>query len=475
MTQTGAGTENNYDLVIIGAGSGGLTAAGFAAQLGARVALVEKRRIGGDCTWTGCVPSKALLKAAKVAHQVRSAARYGIDASQPVTDMGRVREYVRGAIQQVYQFENPEHLQREGIDVIMGGARFLDSNSIRVGERKIHAKTFLVTTGARPAIPPIAGLDGVPFLTYENIFDIDRLPEAMLVVGGGPIGMEMAQAYQRLGSQVTVFAEQLLPKEEPEVREVMQRVLEREGIRFVSGRAASARKDGDSIVVGTGKEEARGSLLLIASGRKPSVAEMDLGKAGVTHNDRGIPVDDHLRTNVKNIYAAGDVVGGYQFTHFAGWQAFQAVRNALLPGSSSGFTDLVPWVTFTDPEVAHVGLTEAQAREKFANATKICRWEMSRTDRAICENDTDGFIKLMAKKDGTILGATIVAARAGEAITEFIIAMKQNIKVVDLAGAIHAYPTYSTAIQQLAADMAIENMLSGTSGRIIRGLAKIIR
>ena len=467
--------ENNYDLVIIGAGSGGLTAAGFAAQLDAKVALVEKHRIGGDCTWTGCVPSKALLKVAKVAHEVRSAAHYGIGASQPFADMGRVRDYVRAAIQHVYQFESPHELQREGIDVIVGGARFLDANTIAVGERTIRAKTFLVTTGARPALPPIAGLNSVPFLTYEQIFDNDRLPETMLVVGGGPIGMEMAQAYQRLGSQVTVIAEHLLPKEEPEVREVMQRVFEREGIRFLWGRAASAHRDGESIVVGTGKQEARCDLLLVASGRKPSVDDLDLGKAGVAYSAEGIPVDDQLRTNIKNIYAAGDVTGGYQFTHFAGWQAFQAVRNALLPGSSSGFTDLVPWTTFTDPEVAHVGLTETQAREKFGDGVKICRWEMNRTDRAICENDTDGFIKLVAKKDGAILGATIVAGRAGETITEFIIAIKKGMKLMDLAGAIHAYPTYSTAAQQMAADMAIESMLSGTSGKLIRGLSKIIR
>lgn len=468
-------TENSYDLVIIGAGSGGLTAAGFAAQLGAKVALVEKRRVGGDCTWTGCVPSKALLKAAKVAHEVRSAARYGISASPPVADMPKVREYVRAAIEQVYQFENPQELRREGIDVIAGGARFLDANTISVGERRIRARTFLLTTGARPALPPIAGLNDVPFLTYEQIFDNDRLPDAMIVVGGGPIGMEMSQAYQRLGSQVTVIAENLLPKEEPEVREVMQRVFEREGIRFVWGRAASAHKEGDNIVVGTGNREARGSLLLIASGRKPSVDDLDLAKAGVAYSTKGIPVDDQLRTSVKNIYAAGDVVGGYQFTHYAGWQAFQAVRNALLPGSSSGFTELLPWVTFTDPEVAHVGCTEAKARERFGDAVKICRWEMNRTDRAVCENDTDGFIKLVAKRDGTILGATVVAGRAGEAITEFIVAIKQGMKVMDLAGIIHAYPTYSTAAQQMAADMAIEGMLSGTSGKLIRGLSKIIR
>jgi len=470
---------HDFDLVIIGAGSGGLTAAGFAAQLGAKVALVEKNRIGGDCTWTGCVPSKALLKAAKIAHAVHTASRFGVSANPPIVEMPKVREYVRKAIQQVYQFEGPEELRKQGIKVIEGAGRFVDARTIVVGEQLVRSKTFLLATGAHPWIPPIDGLNEVPFVTYEQLFDNDRLPRAMIVVGGGPIGMEMAQAYQRLGAQVSVVADRLLPKEEPEVREVMQRVFEREGVRFVWGRAKSARKDGDEIVVATdceeAREEARGDLLLIASGRKPTVAGLDLEKAGVNYSEGGVPVDDQLRTNVKNIYAAGDVTGGYQFTHFAGWQAFQAARNALLPGSSSGLTDLVPWVTFTDPEVAHVGLTEEQARVKFGENVKVCRWEMSRTDRAICEDDRDGFIKVIAKTNGSLLGATVVNGRAGETITEFIVALKQNLNVSDLAGAIHAYPTYSTAVQQLAAELAIERTLAGVSGKIIRGLSKIIR
>ncbi len=349
-----------YDLVIIGAGSGGLTAAGFATQLGAKVALVEKHHIGGDCTWTGCVPSKALLKAAKVAHDVRTASHYGIATNAPVTNMAKVREYIRAAIQQVYRFETPEELRQKGVEVILGAARFLDPRTILVGDRTVRSKAFLLTTGAKPSIPPIAGLNEVPFVTYEQIFDNDRLPESMVVVGGGPIGMEITQAYQRLGAKVTLVADRLLPKEEPEVRELIQRIFEREGTRFVWGRAKSARQDGNAVVIETDNGEARGDLLLVASGRKPTVDGLGLESAGVSYSEKGIPVDDHLRTNVKHIYAAGDVLGGYQFTHFAGWQSFQAVRNALLPGTSSGFTDLVPWVTFTDPEVARVGPSEVR-------------------------------------------------------------------------------------------------------------------
>jgi pyruvate/2-oxoglutarate dehydrogenase complex dihydrolipoamide dehydrogenase (E3) component len=467
-------TAREFDLVIVGAGSGGLTAAGFAVQLGAKVALVEKNRIGGDCTWTGCVPSKALLKAAKVAHEIRTAARFGITADPLVVEMANVRAYVRRAIEQVYEFETPEKLQKRGIEVMHGAAGFVDSRNIQVGDQLVRGKAFLLTTGARPRIPSIAGLRDAPFLTYEQIFDNDRLPRSMIVIGGGPIGMEMAQAHQRLGADVSLVADRLLPKDEPEAREVMRRVLEREGVRFVWGRAKLVRKQGAEIVVATDGEEVCGDLMLIASGRQPAVAGLDLEKAGVAYSEKGIPVDDRLRTNVKHIYAAGDVTGGYQFTHFAGWQAFQATRNALLPGSSPGLTDLVPWVTFTDPEVAHIGLTEEQARSKFGDSIDIHRREMTHTDRAICEDDRDGFIKVITEKDGRLLGATLVNARAGEAITELVMAMKHGMRVSDLAGAIHAYPTYSTPVQQLAAEIATQHTVAGVSGKIIRGISKII-
>jgi pyruvate/2-oxoglutarate dehydrogenase complex dihydrolipoamide dehydrogenase (E3) component len=464
-----------FDLVIIGAGSGGLTAAGFAAQLGASVALVEKSRIGGDCTWTGCVPSKALLKAAKISHEIRTASRFGIGADAPDVEMPNVRAYVRRAIEQVYQFESPEELQKRGIEVIHGAAQFIDSRNIRVGEHLASGKAFLLTTGARPRIPSTEGLNDVPFLTYEQIFENDRLPRSMIIIGGGPVGMEMAQAHQRLGAQVSLVCDRLLPKDEPEASEVVRRVFEREGVRFVCGRAKSARKQGDEILVSTDREEVRGDLLLIAAGRRPAVGGLDLEKAGVAYSEKGIPVDDRLRTNVKHIYAAGDVTGGYQFTHFAGWQAFQAVRNALLPGNRSGLTDVVPWVTFTDPEVAHIGLTEEQARKRFGDDIKVGRTEMSQVDRAVCEDDRDGFIKVVAKKNDVIVGATVVGSRAGEIITEFILAIERQMKISDLASPIHAYPTYSSAVQQLAAGMTVARNLSGFSGDVIRWLSKAIR
>jgi pyruvate/2-oxoglutarate dehydrogenase complex dihydrolipoamide dehydrogenase (E3) component len=471
----GGSLNPEYDLAVIGAGSGGLTAASFAARAGAKVALIEKARVGGDCTWTGCVPSKALLKAAKVAHQARTAGHYGIAAGTPAADMLRVRDFVRRAIEQVYRAETPEELRAKGIDVILGAARFVNSQTVAVGDRHVIAKSFLIATGAVPNLPNVAGLEQVPYFTYETLFENDKLPRHLIVVGAGPIGVEMGQAYRRLGSEVTIVDRTVLPKEEPETRESIQRVFEREGIRIARGRAISVSGNLNEITVATDSGEVRGDMLLAASGRTPNVVALDLANAGVHHSEKGIPVDDRLRTNVKHIYAAGDVLGGYQFTHLAGWQAFQAARNALFPGHDSGFTEVLPRVTFTDPEAAQVGLTEEQARGKFGDAIKIRIWEMKQTDRAICEGDAEGFIKVIEREHGTLLGATVVAARAGEMIMEFALALKHGWKATDLASIVHPYPTYSTAIQQLTADMAVEHLLSGVSGRLLRGVSKLIR
>jgi pyruvate/2-oxoglutarate dehydrogenase complex dihydrolipoamide dehydrogenase (E3) component len=464
-----------YDLTIIGAGAGGLIAAGFAVQLGAKVALVENHRIGGDCTWTGCVPSKALLKVAKVAHHVRSSAQYGIIASAPVTDMAKVCDYLDAAIQQIYKPTAPEALQKKGLDVYLGPTRFIDDSTIVTGEQTIPSKHFLIVTGARPSIPGINGLDQVPYSTYEKIFENRRLPQSLIVVGAGPIGAEVSQAYQRLGCQVTLIGERLLPKEDADARQSLRDAFEREGIRLLSQRAISVRNDGNSILVSTESDQARGEMLFIAAGRVPNTDGLDLEKAGVQYGAQGIQVDARLRTAARGIYAAGDVVGAQQFSHYAGWQAFHAVRNILLPGSSAGVTDIVPRVTFTDPEVAHVGPTEEQAIARFGKELGIHRFDLSRVDRAVCDNDRIGFIKALAKPDGTLLACTIVAERAGETINEAVVAIQFGLKLKDLASAIHAYPTYSTGLQLLATDASVENFMSGTSGKIVRGLSALVR
>jgi pyruvate/2-oxoglutarate dehydrogenase complex dihydrolipoamide dehydrogenase (E3) component len=457
-----------HDLAIIGAGAGGLIAARFAAQLGARVLLAERDRIGGDCTWTGCVPSKSLIRVAKAAHEIRTAARFGISASPYKVDMTAVRDYVQRKVREIYEPTSPEALAREGIDVALGAASFENERTLRVGSRSVTAQHYLICTGARPVVPSVPGLSGAPYFTYHNIFDSAHLPVSLVVIGGGPLGVELAQAFQRLGSQVTVVAPRLLPHDDPEAAKALERVFEREGVRLVRGRAASVWHEVNAVVVTSDDgSEARAETLLVAAGRQPNVDGLGLDRAGIAHSSRGIPVDDRLRTNVPHIYAAGDVIGGEQFSHVAGWQAFEATRNALLPGSASGRPNPLAWVTFTDPEVAQVGLTEASARQQLGDAVHVSRWNLSQIDRAKCDDDEDGFIKLMSDARGTLIGATIVAARAGEISGELSLAIAKRLTVGDVATAVHAYPTYATALQQMTSQIATGRWTSSPTGRVV--------
>ena len=466
-----------YDFIVIGGGSAGLTGAAFAVQMGARTALVESHRLGGDCTWSGCVPSKTLLKAARVAHQMRTADRFGLPAVEPQVDIKAVMEHVRQTIQEVYREETPEALRADGIDVYLEPAHFVDAHTLAVGKQKLTARNFLIATGAHPFVPPVAGLDQVKHHTYETIWELNQLPRRLVVVGGGPIGCEMAQAFQRLGSQVILLegSDRLLGRDDIQAAQVMAQVFTEEGVHLcLNTTAKRAWQDENGIHLDTGDKEIIGDALLLAVGRKPNVDDLDLEKAGVKFSPNGINVDMNLRTNRKHIFAAGDCTGSYQFTHYAGWQAAMAARNALLPGNSKGQAEVVPWTTFTDPEVAQVGLTEAQARLTFGDAVMACEWPMSKVDRARSEGDTAGFLKIVHKKDGTLLGVTIVAGRAGEMIHEWIVAINHGLKVSDLSSTIHIYPTYSVASMQASAAIRIEQLLGGTSGKIVRRLARLM-
>ncbi len=465
-----------YDLVIIGGGSAGLTAAGFAVQLGRKVALVEKNRIGGDCTWTGCVPSKTLLKSARVAHQMRTADRYGVHASKPTIDFTAVMSHVQQVVDEVYQAESPEALQAQGIDVFLGSAHFTDPHTIVVDGTTLTARRVLLATGARPLIPPIAGLDAVDYLTYENIWELEALPRHLLVVGGGPIGCELAQAFRRLGAEVTLIeaAPRILLQDEPEASKLLSQELAADGVNILlNSPAAHIRQDDYGVHLTAGEKELVGDSVLVVVGRRPSVAGLALEQAGVEYGPNGVKVDQRLRTSQGHIYAAGDCIGGYQFTHYAGWQGFMAVRDALLPGTTRGVLDQVPWATFTDPEVAHAGLTEVQARERFGNRVEVCLWPMQRVDRALTERDSSGFIKLVHQRDGTLLGVTIVNGRAGEIIHEWILALDQRMKIADLVNSLHIYPTYSMGSLQLATQLRLAQLLAGTSGKIIRAWSRL--
>ena len=475
-------TEEKYDLVVIGGGSAGLTAARFGAQLGLRVAIVEKHLIGGDCTWTGCVPSKTLLKVAKVAHQMRTAHRYGLAPSEPEVDLKSVMEHVRSAIQGVYLYESPDILREEGIDVFTGQARFLNGRTLAVaggdGEVRLKASRFIIATGAKPLVPGIPGLDSIDYLTYETVWDLGKLPKRLLVVGAGPIGCELAQAFCRLGSSVTLLeaAPRILLNDEPEAADLLSQHLLEEGVDLrLNATVQRVWRDADGVHVDLGGNEVVGDTLLLSVGRTPNVSCLDLDKAGVAYDPKSIHVNRRLRTTGKRIYAAGDCAGGYQFTHYAAWQGFMAVRNAFMLSPTRGVLDDVPWATFTDPEVAHVGLTEAQARDRFGDGTMICHWPMSSVDRAVAEGDTSGFVKLVHRTNGTVLGATIVAGRAGEMIHEWSLAIDRKLKLGDLAQSIHIYPTYSISTMQIAAKLRVDQVLSGNTGKLLRGLARLAR
>jgi pyruvate/2-oxoglutarate dehydrogenase complex dihydrolipoamide dehydrogenase (E3) component len=468
--------RTDYDLVIIGAGAAGLIAARFAAQLGARVLLAERDRIGGDCTWTGCVPSKSIIRAAKAAHEIRTAQRFGVGTASCTVDMAAVRDYVQRKVQEIYQQTSPDALGREGIDVALGGATFESPRALRVGERVFVGRRYLVCTGATPVRPPIAGLDETPHRTYHDVFELSELPASLIVVGGGPLGMELAQAFQRLGCQVTILASRLLPHDDPQAGAVLQRVFEREGVRWLRGRAIAVRQEPHGIVVSSDAGgDAHAETMLLAAGRRPNLEGLGLDRAGVTHSARGISVDDRMRTNVPHIYAAGDVLGAEQFSHVAGWQAFEATRNALLPGNSSGRVNPMAWVTFTDPEVAQVGLSERAAREQLGETISVTKWDIARVDRAKCDDDEDGFIKLVSNRRGVLIGATIVASRAGEMSGELSLAIANGLRVGDVATAVHAYPTYATALQQMTSQVATERWTSSVAGRLAARLMVFAR
>ena len=460
-------------MAIIGAGAAGLVAAHFALRLGVRVALIERDRIGGDCTWSGCVPSKSLVKVASVAADARRAATFGLDITAQPVDLGKVRAYLRGTIEHIYAPSAPPALRAQGLAVELGAARFIDPHTLDVAGTRVRARRFLICTGAVPRRPPLPGLERLPYLTYREIFERDRLPRTLTVIGGGPVGCEVAQVYQRLGASVTIIAPQLLARDEPEASDRLAQVFAAEGIRHVRRRARAVRAENELAVVDTEQGSFSGELLFVAVGRSPALEGLELENAGVRSNARGIEVNAKLQTSARHIYAAGDCIGGAQFSHLAGWQAFQAVRNALLPGSSLGLVDRVPEVTFTAPEIARVGCTEREARERHGKDARVASLDLAQVDRAVNEADAIGFIKLIAHRDGRVLGATIMGERAGEALAELSLAISSRLTVGQVASAIHPYPTYSSAIQLLASELAVEKALSGRKGKLLRALARL--
>lgn len=444
--------DNAYDVVVIGSGSAGLTAAKTAHGFGKRVAMIEKEdRLGGECTWTGCVPSKALIKSAEVAYHAQHLATYGLKGEVNLDTTG-VMDDVRTVIRQVYQTHTPEKIKELGIDVLFGNASFLDAHQLQVGDKTIQANKIIVATGSSPVVPPIEGIDQVNYLTNETLFNLPQLPRSMIILGGGPIGAEMASACNRLGVQITVIEmqERILPKEDPELVGMLSQMMRDEGVQLLTGtRAIRASQDANGITVtcqdSAGQEQrVQAETFLVAVGRRPNIEGLHLERVGIQTTKRGIVVDTTFRTAAKNIYAAGDVVGPYLFSHMAWHQAVIATRNALIPlfKKRIDYRHII-WVTFTAPELAAAGLTEAQAREKYGDTIRVYKKSYAEIDRGHTDRTTQGLAKFVCDKKGRVLGTHILGERAGDIIHELQLAKVHGIRLADLQSIIHAYPTYS--------------------------------
>jgi len=443
-----------YDVLVIGGGAGGLTASKTAHGLSKRVALLEKTdRLGGECTWTGCIPSKALIKTAEVAYHAKQLDRYGLRAEQSIVlDTSNVMPYVRSIIQDDYQSHTPEKIRSLGIDVLFGNVKFLNTHQLQLDERIITFNKAIITTGSHPFVPPIEGLDTVPYLTNENLFDLERLPQSLIILGGGAIGAEMASALNRLGVAVTVIEmnDRILPKEDAELVAMLTDTLLKEGVTIRTGmQATKVEKEGDGVrVIVKDTSGAQNGLqaekLLVAVGRRPNIEGLGLEAIGVQANKRGIVVNNKLQTTVKNIYAAGDVVGPYQFSHMAWYQAVVATRNAVVPifKQKLNYTDVI-WATFTAPELASAGLTEKQAREQYGDSIIVYRKPYAEIDRAVTDRTKNGLAKFICNKKGYLLGIHILGARAGDIIHEAQVIKAFKKRFDSIHSVIHAYPTYA--------------------------------
>ena len=468
----------NVDVCVIGAGSGGLSVAAGASQMGAKVALVEKADMGGDCLNTGCVPSKALLAAAHAAQSMRDAGFFGVQSQVPEVDWKQVYDHVHGVIAAIAPNDSQQRFEAMGVIVIRAAGRFEDERTLRAGDRLIRAKYFVLATGSSAFVPPIDGLQDVDYFTNENIFDNSEAIEHLIVIGGGPIGMEMAQAHLRLGAKVTVVEMgRLLMKDDPELTKVVIDRLASEGMDFYEGgRDLRIEKVADGKItvrcqIDAGERCAVGSHLLIATGRRANVNGLNLDAAGVVYSPKGVEVDARLRSSNRRIFAIGDVAGPYQFTHMAAYQAGIIIRNMLFKLPAKVDYSAVPWVTYTDPELAHVGMSEADAI-KAGKEIRVLRWKFEDNDRAQAERRTEGMVKVITTPKGLILGASIVGLHAGELIQPWILAVSQKLKIGAVASMIAPYPTLAEVNKRIAGSFYTQKLFSNTTRWIVRLLMR---
>ncbi len=442
-----------YDLAIIGAGSGGLSVAAAAAQFGQKVILFEKGKMGGDCLNYGCIPSKALIAASKQAHTFRTSGKYGISVVEPKIDFKKVHSYVQSVIAAIAPNDSVERFEELGVKVVLGEARFRGAKSVETKEGIFSAKRFVIATGSRAAVPPIPGLASVSYFTNETIFENTKLPKHLAIIGGGAIVVELAQAHRRLGSDVTVIeAFEPLAKDDPELANIVIESLRADGIKILT-RAAIKKisKSKTGIVIETeGHGKITGSHLLVAAGRVANVEGLNLEAAGVAYTAKGVTVDKGFRSSQKHVYAIGDVAGGLQFTHVANYHAGLVIRNALFRLPVKNRTDIIPHITFSDPALAQIGLTEAEALRQFGSSVTVVRWPFHDNDRAQAEGKTSGLIKAVIGKRGKILGVGIVGAQAGEIIQPWVLAMTEGLKIKSIASMVAPYPTFGEINRRVA-------------------------
>jgi pyruvate/2-oxoglutarate dehydrogenase complex dihydrolipoamide dehydrogenase (E3) component len=460
------------DLCIIGAGPGGLSVAAGAQQIGASCVLIERGLMGGDCLNYGCVPSKALLAAGHAAEAIRHAPNFGVNAGQPVINSEQVYGHVRDTIAAIAPNDSVERFESFGVKVVRAEGSFSGPGEVIAGDTIIRARRFVIATGSSAFVPPIEGLDSVPYMTNETIFEGPELAEHLIVIGGGPIGIEMAQAHRHLGCKVTVLEMFfIMPKDDQDLVAVVRRRLDQDGIVIKEGvnvLALEKTTDGVSVRIKIdGVEETiEGSHLLIAAGRRPNVGSLDLEQAGVKYSPRGIEVNARLRTSNKKIFAIGDVAGGYQFSHVAGYQAGIVIRNALFRLPAKSDMTAVPWVTYTAPELSQVGLTENEARKKYSDI-KILSGNFKENDRAQAEHQTDGLIKVVTTGKGKIIGCGIAGAHAGELIQSWVLAISKKMKIGDMAAMIAPYPTLGEVSKRAAGSFYTASLFSERTKKLV--------
>jgi len=463
------------DVCIVGGGSAGLVVAAGAAQLGLDVVLIERALMGGDCLNYGCVPSKALIAAAKAAQAQRNGAIFGIAPVEPAVDFGKVMDHVAGVIAAIAPNDSVERFEKLGVRVLQEEARFTGRTELQAGSHRIRSKRIVLATGSRPSLPPLPGLADAPHFTNETLFANRVLPSHLVVLGGGPIGLEMAQAFRRLGARVTVLeASTCLAKDDPELAAIVVARLRREGVQLhekmkvarierTAGGIAAVLEDGRRI---------EGSHLLIATGRVPTVDGLDLDKAGVAHDRRGITVGDSLRTSNRNVWAIGDCNGRYAFTHMAGHEASLFIRGALFRAPARLDPSIVPWTTYTDPELAQVGLNERDARARHGDGIRVLRWTFAENDRAQAERETEGLVKVVTDRRGRVLGAGIAGPQAGELIQSWCLALSGRLKISTLASFVPPYPTLGETAKRAAGSYYTETLFGPRMRLLVQFLAR---